>query len=197
MNEQIKGLIDKYVQLPPKIRDELWTKVKDIEDLEEEELEEILNRVVQSFEMSLVEPGEAIGTVAAQSIGEPGTQMSVPGDTSVIIKNEITTHIVPIGEYIDDLIAELTPYERNVDPSKSTICDIPNTKNLYVPSLGKDERVHWKRIIQVSRHLPNGELLKISTRSGRNITATSSHSFVIRKENKIIPIAGNLLRIGD
>ncbi len=76
-NEQIRTLIGKYDKLPPKIRDELYTKVKDIEDLEEEELDGILNRVVQSFEMSLVEPGEAIGTVAAQSIGEPGTQMTL------------------------------------------------------------------------------------------------------------------------
>jgi hypothetical protein len=41
------------------------------------------------------------------------------------------------------------------------------------------------------------ELLRITTRSGRQITATPYHSFVIRKNNSIIPIAGSSLKSGD
>ncbi|RJS86932.1 DNA-directed RNA polymerase subunit A' [Candidatus Bathyarchaeota archaeon] len=40
-------------------------------------VERVIEGVVRSYEFSLVEPGEAVGTVAAQSIGEPGTQMTL------------------------------------------------------------------------------------------------------------------------
>ncbi|MBU7003950.1 MAG: DNA-directed RNA polymerase subunit A'', partial [Theionarchaea archaeon] len=37
----------------------------------------IINKVLSQFEEVQVDPGEAVGTVAAQSIGEPGTQMTL------------------------------------------------------------------------------------------------------------------------
>lgn len=42
-----------------------------------EQLDEIVKNVKQSYVNAMVEPGEAVGTVAAQSIGEPGTQMTL------------------------------------------------------------------------------------------------------------------------
>ena len=38
---------------------------------------EFLSRAVKTFERSKVEPGEALGAVGAQSLGEPGTQMTL------------------------------------------------------------------------------------------------------------------------
>lgn len=42
-----------------------------------DQLEQIIEIVKQSYTNARVEPGEAVGTVAAQSIGEPGTQMTL------------------------------------------------------------------------------------------------------------------------
>jgi len=42
-----------------------------------EELGKIIESVKQAYVNAMVEPGEAVGTVAAQSIGEPGTQMTL------------------------------------------------------------------------------------------------------------------------
>jgi DNA-directed RNA polymerase subunit A" len=42
-----------------------------------EQLGEIIEGVKQAYINAMVEPGEAVGTVAAQSIGEPGTQMTL------------------------------------------------------------------------------------------------------------------------
>jgi DNA-directed RNA polymerase subunit A" len=42
-----------------------------------EQLGEIIDGVKQAYAKATVEPGEAVGTVAAQSIGEPGTQMTL------------------------------------------------------------------------------------------------------------------------
>jgi DNA-directed RNA polymerase subunit A' len=37
----------------------------------------VIGTVARNYDFSLVEPGEAVGTIAAQSIGEPGTQMTL------------------------------------------------------------------------------------------------------------------------
>ena len=42
-----------------------------------EELSEIIEGIKQAYANAMVEPGEAVGTMAAQSIGEPGTQMTL------------------------------------------------------------------------------------------------------------------------
>lgn len=42
-----------------------------------EELNDIIKEIIERYEKSLVEPGEAVGTIAAQSIGEPSTQMTL------------------------------------------------------------------------------------------------------------------------
>ena len=76
-------LIDKEVRkinkdnlFPEKLELELAEKLKD-RQLTKKQLSEILTRVRTQFEGALIEPGEAVGTVAAQSIGEPGTQMTL------------------------------------------------------------------------------------------------------------------------
>ena len=62
--------------LPIILEDELIVKLKERE-LTKKQLTDILANVRDTFEKALVEPGEAVGTVAAQSIGEPGTQMTL------------------------------------------------------------------------------------------------------------------------
>ena len=46
-------------------------------ELTDDELNELVLKVDESYERSYIEAGEAVGTVAAQSVGEPGTQMTM------------------------------------------------------------------------------------------------------------------------
>lgn len=46
-------------------------------DLSDDELEELIYKVKEAYDRAHVEAGEAVGTVAAQSVGEPGTQMTM------------------------------------------------------------------------------------------------------------------------
>nr|WP_244403860.1 DNA-directed RNA polymerase subunit A'' [Pyrolobus fumarii] len=67
-------------KLPKKIFDELVSKLQSTTSkygLSVDEARRIIREVVNEYELSLVEPGEPVGTVAAQSIGEPGTQMTL------------------------------------------------------------------------------------------------------------------------
>jgi DNA-directed RNA polymerase subunit A" len=58
--------------LPKPLYKELENAVK---DLDEERAARLIYRVLKLYATSLIDPGEAIGIVTAQSIGEPGTQM--------------------------------------------------------------------------------------------------------------------------
>jgi DNA-directed RNA polymerase subunit A" len=53
------------------------TRVGKEKAISREELDDIIESVKRAFMSAIVEPGEAVGTVAAQSIGEPGTQMTL------------------------------------------------------------------------------------------------------------------------
>ena len=62
------------------IPDDLIIKIRDRikeEELEEEQLEYLLNKIYVNYNNAVVETNEPVGTVAAQSIGEPGTQMTL------------------------------------------------------------------------------------------------------------------------
>ncbi len=56
--------------------------IRDIENsvdkkISKDKLTTILNKINEEYENALIEPGEAVGLVAAESIGEPGTQMTL------------------------------------------------------------------------------------------------------------------------
>lgn len=46
-------------------------------DLTDDELRKLIIKLKQAYDRAYVEAGEAVGTVAAQSVGEPGTQMTM------------------------------------------------------------------------------------------------------------------------
>ena len=63
-------------ELNPLLASEL--KSQSLENsLSEKAVQQLFPLVVENFEKALVEPGEAVGIIAAQSIGEPGTQMTL------------------------------------------------------------------------------------------------------------------------
>ncbi|MEM3997534.1 MAG: DNA-directed RNA polymerase subunit A'', partial [Pyrobaculum sp.] len=58
--------------LPKPLYKELENAIKELDD---ERALRLIHRVLKLYITSLIDPGEAIGIVTAQSIGEPGTQM--------------------------------------------------------------------------------------------------------------------------
>ncbi|MFX1497244.1 MAG: DNA-directed RNA polymerase subunit A'' [Promethearchaeota archaeon] len=62
--------------IPLDLIEKIRNRIKD-EDLEEVQLEYLLNKIYINFNNAIVESSEPVGTVAAQSIGEPGTQMTL------------------------------------------------------------------------------------------------------------------------
>ncbi len=64
------------VALPKKLLEEL-VAISEVYGLSKEQADKIADRVKTKYDKALVEPGEAVGIVAAQSLGEPGTQLTL------------------------------------------------------------------------------------------------------------------------
>ena len=73
-----KDITDRLVglDLPPSIKEAIQNGLKGV-PVRSEQLADIISQVSSDYEHSKVEPCEAVGVVAAQSIGEPGTQMTM------------------------------------------------------------------------------------------------------------------------
>lgn len=62
--------------LPQRVKDNLLRELKDVK-ITKKQFDEIIKRTLSTYEYSKIEAGEAAGVVSAQSIGEPGTQMTM------------------------------------------------------------------------------------------------------------------------
>ena len=65
------------------ILEEIKEKTK---DLPEKKVNKVLEEVYMEFKKAKVDAGESVGLVSAESIGEPGTQMSIVHDEKIIVK---------------------------------------------------------------------------------------------------------------
>jgi len=77
--DQIKARLEifhKKKQVPDTVYDELKSELEG-KKLTKSQLEQIIKEIINSYEFAQIDPGSAVGTVAAQSIGEPGTQMTL------------------------------------------------------------------------------------------------------------------------
>ena len=72
----MKIIKKKKANFPESLIDEI-AAASERRDLTDKELEELIYRILKAYERAKVEDGEAVGTVAAQSVGEPGTQMTM------------------------------------------------------------------------------------------------------------------------
>jgi len=75
--EKVKKIInEKDLEFPEKLIAEI-AEVAEDHQLDDDELNELIEKAHRAYERAKVEEGEAVGTVAAQSVGEPGTQMTM------------------------------------------------------------------------------------------------------------------------
>lgn len=179
--------------------------------LNKAQLDAIANEIIKSFNKNQVEPGEMVGIIAAQSEGECVTQLSVVSHTRLkIIETDkdgkiIATYNGPINEFIDRIIDDSRKVNNKMNnvivlekPNKngleSVVCH--PSSHYYIASVSENEKIEWTHILEISRHPANGQLIKVTTKSGRTTTATLSHSFLTRKDNKVIPIRGSELKVG-
>jgi len=171
--------------------------------LSKESFKSLLKDIKLNFIKAVIQPGEMVGIIAAQSIGEPTSQLSVMGNyqNKIIIKNKVTNEInmvsTKIGKFCDDLISEypeLTSETNHVNSVETNLKSLEN--EYYIIGVDHEEKTHWNKISHISRHPVNGQIIKVLTKSGRSVETTLSHSHLIRNNQTVEPIRGSDLQIG-
>ncbi len=77
MEEKVHGILDSMGRsLPDSTIEEISSRCLKY-NLKDDEIKMVVEEALKDFEKSMVDPHEAVGIVAAQSIGEPGTQLTL------------------------------------------------------------------------------------------------------------------------
>jgi DNA-directed RNA polymerase beta' subunit len=165
----------------------------------------LLDTISADYKRAVVAPGEMVGIIAGQSIGEVSTQMSETyyAKHKIISKNKLTCEIsmnsIVVGEFCDKIIEENRDLTFNTGHVNSVETLLDNCdKEYYIVGVSQDEKTSWNKISHVSRHPVNGQMMKITTKSGRTVETTTSHSHLIRCEEKqkVVPIVGANMKEG-
>lgn len=129
------------------------------------------------------------------------TLNSVEWKTEILFDNNGMLNRHNIGNFIDNIFDNIHNDQIEIHPNDTKLCWIKE-KNIKVLSCDENGQITWKLVEAVTRHPPINEdgsntLLKIITKSGREVIATKAKSFLKRVDNKIIPVRGDELNIGD
>jgi DNA-directed RNA polymerase beta' subunit len=159
-----------------------------------EAFEMLMELILVSHMKSWVQPGDQVGIVAAQSIGEPATQMSSTKHSLIVLQNDKNLkYYGSIGEICDSILEQNK--EKVITIGKDSVV-LPLEENYYIVGVSENEKTSWKRISEISRHPANGGLVEVVTRTGRRTTATLTHSFLKRSTEGIVPVLGSDLQVG-
>lgn len=142
IGERIEGL-----DLPQSLKEALRSGLQDAE-IEETQLEEIVGQVLADYEHAMVEPCEAVGVVAAQSIGEPGTQMTMRTfHYAGVAEINVTLGLPRLIEIVDARKVPSTPtmtirlspdYAHDRDLAREVAWAIESTSILHLGSIATD-----------------------------------------------------------
>jgi DNA-directed RNA polymerase beta' subunit len=166
----------------------------------------LLETIILKYKQAIVHPGEMVGVIAGQSIGEPTTQLtlnSVIYETEIAVrnsKNEIKK--VQIGDFIKEHIKKSKKIEYMEDKD-TTYAELDEDTEYYeVPGATEDGQTVWRRIEAVTQHPVINEdgtntMLKITTKGCREVVATKAKSFLQLVDGKIIGVNGSELKVGD
>ena len=198
--EDIISFVKPNPNIPPKTA---LSVVNDIKERYRKQLKQqkvypkIIPELKQNMEkihkQTLIQAGESVGISLAQSVGEKNTQMSVSADEKIIIKHN--------NKIINTTISSFTDGQMKLgkvfDLGDESIVKPTRNQDMQILTIRQDEKVQWQDITELSRHLPNGGMVKVVTESGRSVITTLSHSHLKRLNNKVIPVLSSDLKVGD
>ena len=163
----------------------------------------LLETVVLKYKQAIVHPGEMVGVIAGQSIGEPTTQLTLNSlvyAEEIIVKNSKNEIIrLSIGEFTDmqTKLSQKIDYMADKDTTYAELAEY-----YEVPCANEAGQTVWRRIEAVTKHPVINEdgtntMLKVTTKGNREVTATKAKSFLQLINGKIIGVNGKDLNVGD
>jgi DNA-directed RNA polymerase subunit A" len=171
---------------------------------------DFVSELMLRSEKALVVNGDPMGIVAAQSASERFTQAtlnSVDWETSMVVRwtSEQGPPPAPsdaeVGNFIDSLIAE-RPDDVQLQPDGVTVYLPLKKGEAEALSVTEDGKTVWTSLEAVTRHPPinndgSNTLLNIKVQSGHDVIVTKGESMLVFRNNKIVPIRGDCVKIGD
>ena len=166
-------------------------------------LELLLETIEMKYKQAIVHPGEMVGVIAGQSIGEPTTQLtlnSVTYETEILVRNsKKEIKAVKIGDFTKWGIETCAKIDYMEDKD-TTYAEL--SEYYEVPSGTEDGHTVWRRIEAVTQHPVinkdgTNTMLKIKTEGCREIIATKAKSFLQLVDGKIQGVNGAELKVGD
>jgi len=169
-------------------------------------LELLLETVVLKYKQSIVHPGEMVGVIAGQSIGEPTTQLtlnSVTYETEIVVRNQRNEiKKVQIGDFVAEHMnkSKKIEYMEDKDTTYAELC--PEDEYYEIPSANESGETVWTRIEAVTQHPVINEdgtdtMLKITTEGCREVIVTKAKSLLQLVDGKIVPVNGKDLTLDD
>ena len=163
----------------------------------------LLETIVLKYKQAIVHPGEMVGVLAGQSLGEPTTQLTL---NSIIFSQHIMVRNSQkeifkkkIGEFTE----EQTKLSKKIDYMKDKDTTYAELSDFYeVPCATENGETVWRRIEAVTQHPVINEdgtntMLKVITKGNREVTATKAKSFLQLIDGKIQQVHGKDLKVGD
>jgi len=172
--------------------------------LDKDTFDYIIKQVELKVISSFIQPGELVGVVSAQSLGEPTTQMtlnSVSYETEILLEVENEIKHFEIGKFIDDHIIHCNPNDIENHPNNTILAWIKD-KNIRVQSVDENGVTSWQKVEAVTRHPVinldgTDTVIRVETDGGRSVIATKAKSFLGIIDNKLLEIDGGNLKVGD
>ncbi|MEM3257026.1 MAG: DNA-directed RNA polymerase subunit A'' [Thermoplasmatales archaeon] len=150
------------VELPVRIAEQLSERRKRL-NIKDQDFKMLLNAVIEKYEAAKVDPYEAVGIVGAQSIGEPGTQMTMR-----------TFHFAGVAEM--DVTLGLPRLIEIVDARKT-----PSTPSMTI-YLSEKTRGNEESAISLARSIESTTLLDIAD---IEVNTTESYVKIILDKKKM------------
>ncbi|NBR60512.1 DNA-directed RNA polymerase subunit A' [bacterium] len=164
--------------------------------------DEILREIRFRYIKSRVHPGEMVGALAAQSIGEPTTQLtlnSVDWDEEIVISKNGNILISKIGEFVDNMMNIGAPTKLDNDQLYLELQDGNDWKAL---SCDKNGHMVWTTLEAITSHPVVNEdgsdtILEVYLQSGRCVKATKGKSFLTLVNGELVATNGSDLVVGS
>ena len=182
---------------------------------------------------AIVGPGEMIGIRAGQSMGEKASQMSFTYGTEImLIMPERMPYMVgqqydeklvkllgkaqpskwKLGEFVDECLANCGNIQ-TIGETGAEVCDV-HWYPISCMTVDSKGNVFATPVDAVTRHPPNGKLVRVTCESGRVVEATLAKSFIVNADEhptyskvgrrtasttkviRLLPIEGSKVKVG-
>jgi len=130
---------------------------------------------------------------------------SIDWEEVIIVSENDQIIVKSVGEYIDHKIKLGKNVKRLDDNKENEMGNIyyvdTNEENISAISVDKTGKLSWNKVSALTKHLPinkdgSNDLVKITTKLGKTVTATKAKSFLTRINNEIVPIRGDEIKVG-